>query len=545
MSGSLSVFEVEAYVKGLRCYPMREVGSERWMTQHEHLEALNLQAHRDAQQAKHDELVVESFSSHPASLTTLIHELLVIEAWKEKVFPLLLSHFSPVTAVKAYIVLYHEATLCNLIEVLLYHASIAEAAAQESSDAMLELGDYCVRKINALNTGQFKKLQEEPKAEDARRELNRSTQDQLRQQSLDIGFSVAVCAVSLLRFMSDHVSVLPLGVTSRLLHTHDVLLSLVPLVESPPWTRRRGGKVEKFSDQRWMAIAPQDMMLMTKLEGQVWLTLYNLLMDKNCRKQYQYNTHRKDVLVRLRRFFTDILLDQLPLLRELKRLIEELSIMAPPPPTASSLAIIEQVPEMREAVLADAKKAGDFAAIAEEQKRSVFANDEAARQRDIARLAATYSLDKFDDVLPTGPTCAACGTSKPGEMKRCSRCRNEWYCGRACQVAHWKKHQKLCDLMHKDAANKPKAAATATPNAAKPAAAASTTAASAAASSTAAAAAKPQPSAPSAASTTAKPAVTPIAAAPAAPATAAAVKKPLIEMLDDEDDAQNPLESPD
>jgi hypothetical protein len=103
----------------------------------------------------------------------------------------------------------------------------------------------------------------------------------------------------MLRFLSDHVSVLPLGVVSRLLHTHDVLLSLVPLVENPPWSRRRGGKLEKFSDQRWLPIAPQDAMMMSKLEGQVWLTLYNLLMDKACRKQYQYNTHRKDVLVRV------------------------------------------------------------------------------------------------------------------------------------------------------------------------------------------------------------------------------------------------------
>lgn len=118
---------------------------------------------------------------------------------------------------------------------------------------------------------------------------------------MDIGFGVAVCATSLLRFLSDHVNVLPLGVVSRLLHTHDVLLALVPLVENPPWTRRRGGRLEKFSDQRWTVVAPRDAAMMTKLEGQVWLTIYNLMMDKACRKQYQYNTHRKEVLVKVRR----------------------------------------------------------------------------------------------------------------------------------------------------------------------------------------------------------------------------------------------------
>lgn len=130
--------------------------------------------------------------------------------------------------------------------------------------------------------------------------VSRPFQQGLRQQSLDIGFGVAVCATSLLRFLSDHVNVLPLGVVARLLHTHDVLLALVPLVESPPWTRRRSGRLEKFSDQRWTAVAPRDAAMMTKLEGQVWLTVYNLLMDKACRKQYQFNTHRKEVLVRVR-----------------------------------------------------------------------------------------------------------------------------------------------------------------------------------------------------------------------------------------------------
>ncbi len=175
LSGTLTLFEVEGYVKGLQRFPLTEVGSDAWSKQHEHLEALNLQAHADAQASKHDEVVVEQFASNPDSLATLVYDLLVIEAWKEKVFPLLLDHFSPVTAVKAYIVLYHEATICNLLEVLLYHASTCEAAGG-ADDALLELGDYCVRKVNLLNAGAFKKLQED-KTEDPKAALNRSTQD--------------------------------------------------------------------------------------------------------------------------------------------------------------------------------------------------------------------------------------------------------------------------------------------------------------------------------------------------------------------------------
>jgi len=40
-------------------------------------------------------------------------------------------------------------------------------------------------------------------------------------------------------------------------------------------------------------------------------------------------------------------------------------------------------------------------------------------------------------------SCAHCG--KPGRaMKRCSICKNVWYCGTECQKAGWKRHKKAC-----------------------------------------------------------------------------------------------------
>lgn len=49
---------------------------------------------------------------------------------------------------------------------------------------------------------------------------------------------MCVTAVALLRFLCEHLHRLPLGVMTRVLDTHDVLLGLVILVENPPWTRR-------------------------------------------------------------------------------------------------------------------------------------------------------------------------------------------------------------------------------------------------------------------------------------------------------------------
>ena len=80
-----------------------------------------------------------------------MHELLVIEAWKEKVFP----HFGKealnqgMTNMNAYLAHYFEATLCNLLEISFFHQDACEAA---GDDALLELTDYCNRKLIYLNT---------------------------------------------------------------------------------------------------------------------------------------------------------------------------------------------------------------------------------------------------------------------------------------------------------------------------------------------------------------------------------------------------------
>lgn len=39
--------------------------------------------------------------------------------------------------------------------------------------------------------------------------------------------------------------------------------------------------------------------------------------------------------------------------------------------------------------------------------------------------------------------CAKCGESC-GKKYRCSRCLEVWYCGRACQKAHWRVHKPSC-----------------------------------------------------------------------------------------------------
>ena len=45
-------------------------------------------------------------------------------------------------------------------------------------------------------------------------------------------------AITILRYMTDNVDVLPLGVTTRLVVTHDTPILFIQLLEEKPWIKR-------------------------------------------------------------------------------------------------------------------------------------------------------------------------------------------------------------------------------------------------------------------------------------------------------------------
>ena len=47
--------------------------------------------------------------------------------------------------------------------------------------------------------------------------------------------------------------------------------------------------------------------------------------------------------------------------------------------------------------------------------------------KSFSRLAATYNFDVLESLVEESPKCNKCGKDA---AKRCSRCRNQWYCSR-------------------------------------------------------------------------------------------------------------------
>ncbi|BBN15450.1 zinc finger MYND domain-containing protein 10 [Marchantia polymorpha subsp. ruderalis] len=441
----LTSHEAEYIVEHLSCLGIDQVGSAAWIKQHANLEKLNLQAHYNTM-ALCDEFVMAALISHN-KMDVLIHELLVIEIWLEKVFP----HLLPALAVQATtmtlgLLLYHEATIINLLEVALFHSEACEAL---GSDALLELADYTYRKVVYLNT----KAWEDASAKErtASEMVNLKPEEEVEDKVARNRFCAGVCALSVLRYLTDYISSLSPCVMARLLDCHDVVMALIPLVESAPWTRKRksGDKrwVEKYSKGKWSEVPPADRYLLVEPDVQLWLAINNLLVDLKCRNKYAYDSYRRSQVLKLHKYVNDLLLDQLPVLKDLRWVLEELQLKILNTDPDRGGLILEQVPALRESML----RRDDWQELAQKQLLTILANEAPNQSAMNERVLEMMRMFEFGELMEP-PTCAACGGQA---VNRCSRCKTEWYCGKACQVRVWQKHKKACELLVRASHNQP------------------------------------------------------------------------------------------
>ncbi|XP_014772813.1 zinc finger MYND domain-containing protein 10 [Octopus bimaculoides] len=432
----LSPSEAEMFVDSLKVFDVASVGSPEWTRQHEYVEKLNIQAILNAS-ADEDEFV-KSFLISYEKFPVLITDLLVSDVWKEKVFSQLLDmEFEPESTFPLYITLYHEATVINLLETTLYFPESCESA----DESLLDLVDYCYRKLTDIISRSKEKFEE---IKDFVNEPGSSNMQDLEKQAAKLNFDISVKAMSIMRYVTDNVDGITLSILTRILNTHDLPILLVELLENPPWTQEIKGKTYRYYDCKWHEMkSTEDNLKLTKTEGQVWIALFNVIMKSSCQKKYEMTSYRKNILMKLRSHLTELLLDQMPALVEMRRYLEYLGHMETP--AVKNELILEQIPQIRENILK--KNKGKWKKLARKQSQTYFNPSEEFIRGQAKRWAETYNLDVLDELIPEPPKCAVCGEKA---TKRCSRCRNIWYCRRECQVSHWPKHKAVCDLINEE-----------------------------------------------------------------------------------------------
>ncbi|KAJ1339402.1 hypothetical protein BSLG_005968 [Batrachochytrium salamandrivorans] len=221
----------------------------------------------------------------------VVHNLLITSLWKTNVFPYLLEHLISQDSLKTYFM----ASLVNLMQVVLFE----KEAFNQIGDSMMPFLDYLVqgRFLCTVTTTEEEPLKLANSLDSV------SEQKWIQRNTADLNFSVAINSLASLRYITDSVDCLELSVLNRILKSQD---NLVVLLERAPWMRCTTSKdtVQLFHDNKWQNIKNENIEVLGQIEAQL-----------------------KDLL-------NELLIDQLPILVDLKRYLEELTMMNVPEATA-------------------------------------------------------------------------------------------------------------------------------------------------------------------------------------------------------------------
>jgi hypothetical protein len=144
----------------------------------------------------------------------------------------------------------------------------------------------------------------------------------------------------------------------------------------------------------------------------------------------------------------EIIIDQIPVLSELARTLDQLMIMNTNAQATANPFVVQQIPELKKSIM----EGKDWLEIAKYQSDEFFSPEAEAREFDVlAKFADIYGGESVE-ALSEGFKCANC--FQPA-TQRCSRCKTVWYCSRECQVEHFKKeHKNTCKLLAEKMAEK-------------------------------------------------------------------------------------------
>ncbi|CAM39583.1 conserved hypothetical protein [Leishmania braziliensis MHOM/BR/75/M2904] len=373
---ALSPVDAEISIRQLRSFSVGEVGTSSWKDQREAMERLNMCTHSNAMQKTDD--FVKSFLLEHDKLSDVLHELLVMEVWRQRVLPGAVEAVAH-NPTATYMYCAYESVLVNLLECICFYEEVVVGF----GDDVLELIDYCWRQVTRLFSE--KNISEVPTVA-----VKESPLDYLEQQLREQRIQRAMRCISVLWFITDRLEVLPLSAMNHVLRRNDVPFGLAEALLLQPWLRRSAGVVQKFQSGTFIAAPGDESQRVCVPEAHAWFCLHKLLCDSECRRQYPYTQHRKITLLRVRSLMNETLLDQLPALQDVQRALEELSFMEPPTGTEEkfrSTLIIEQVPRLMSSV--DLPSV-NWATEVERMKRLLSDRSEAVS--DAIRMAQLFDL---------------------------------------------------------------------------------------------------------------------------------------------------------
>ncbi|KYN22188.1 Zinc finger MYND domain-containing protein 10 [Trachymyrmex cornetzi] len=413
-------WEIEAYVESLNVSELENVGTKSWLDFHKKLTLLNQQNVLEITGLR-EESVMEWFISLK-KIPILVYEAIQIDIWKHKVFPLLIDfNGEPIYTFMLFSIFYHEVIAVSLLENVLFHCE----SAQTLDDTVIDLIDYTIQHVTMLLDGKTLEVYE---IKDAN-----SCLEEIVEKQRAFEFDIGMRCISILHYLIEILDNLPLCAISRMLAIHDVPYLFVQLIEN---------EVLMYEGS-WRKIKPSEIGKINKREGQVWFGLRELLLNPKCSPYYEITEHRLSQLSKLQKHLHDDILDQIAPLIELKRWLAYLNI-SPAMPSSNSTCpvLVEVMPQIKSNILEKYHK--KWKKLARHQSKYLFTTDTSYIKEAAQILSDVYDLEKLDRI-----ETKKCSLCQEPSKKRCSRCKEVWYCSRECQVKDWENHKNICNTITK------------------------------------------------------------------------------------------------
>lgn len=426
-------WEIEAYVQCLNISDLENVGTKSWLDFHKRLALLNQQSVLEITGLR-EESVMEWFISLK-KIPILVYEAIQIDIWKHKVFPLLIDiNGEPTNTFMLYSIFYHEVIVISLLENILFHCE----SAQTLDDMAIDLIDYTVLHVTALLDGNTLEIYERSEIRDAN-----SCLGEIMEKQKTFEFDIGMRCISIIHYLIETLDSLPLCAVSRMLAVHDVPYLFAQLIENQPWKKQNEDGEMLTYEGSWRKIKASEIGKINKREGQVWFGLRELLLNPKCSPYYEITEHRLSQLSKLQRHLHEDVLDQIAPLIELKRWLSYLTMSSTMPSSRSTCPVhVEVIPQIKSSILEKYHK--KWKKLARHQSKCLFTTDTNYIKDAAQILSDVYDLEKLDRI--EAKKCSLC--QEPSE-KRCSRCKEVWYCSRECQVKDWENHKSTCNTITK------------------------------------------------------------------------------------------------
>ncbi|KYO01765.1 putative MYND finger protein, partial [Plasmodium gaboni] len=297
---NISDIEFLNYVTNIKNMDMLQLFSKDWMTYHEHIVYINIYLHNhkdiiDITQDERMNVILKRFEIILRDLIKIYFIRFLYFEKKEENISIInknekvqsenimdedtLNHIR----ISSYILMYHELSLLNIIEFILYSDYVYD----HIETYMINIISYVYSNLISFLGTKSEQYFVKPISEMFINEMVLEEEDNTYNvDKLKIYLNI----INILRNITDKIHLLNNTVVNKIVD-YDMLLILIPLIEKKPWRHQN----YVFEKNEWIRT---DDHTLCSVEKQLWLILYTLILSDSCQQKYEMTNYRRNNILK-------------------------------------------------------------------------------------------------------------------------------------------------------------------------------------------------------------------------------------------------------